>query len=160
MSDCCDPAREVTPASACPSCAARAAGVGIATVEALMTPAALGRLHPGRFHVCASPACDIVYFSDDGQIFRTGDVRVAVWQKQPPGARRLCYCFGENETDMRHEIDHAGRTLAVERVRRQIAEGRCACELRNPRGVCCLGDLMAAVSRISASRRADPADAC
>lgn len=122
-----------------------------------MTSAALARLHPGRFHVCASPACDIVYFSDDGQVFRTGDVRVAVWQKQPPGSRTLCYCFGENETDMRREINTTGRTLAVERVRRQIAEGRCACELHNPRGVCCLGDLIAAVARLADSPAPTPA---
>lgn len=157
MADCCDPEAEATHPPVCPACAVRSAAVGIATLEALVTPVAIARLRPGRFHVCASPACDIVYFSDDGQIFRTGDVRVAVWQKQPPGARTLCYCFGENETDMQREIDGAGRTLAVDRVRRHIAEGRCACDRRNPRGVCCLGDLIAAAARLTAARPPSPA---
>jgi hypothetical protein len=91
-----------------------------------------------------------VYFSGDGQIFATSDVRVTVWEKQPPGERTVCYCFGENEADMRREIERDGRTAAVERVRAHIAARRCACEVRNPRGACCLGDVMAAVKRLGA----------
>jgi endonuclease YncB( thermonuclease family) len=75
------------------------------------------------------------------------DVRVPVWQKQAPGARMLCYCFGENEADIARETLEHGASRAVERIREHIAAGRCACELRNPRGTCCLGDVSAAVSR-------------
>jgi hypothetical protein len=66
------------------------------------------------------------------------------------GARLVCYCFGENEADIRREIEEHGASRAVERVRAHIAAGRCACELRNPRGVCCLGDVIAAVKRMAA----------
>jgi hypothetical protein len=71
-----------------------------------------------------------------------------VWEKQPIGERTVCYCFGENAADMRREVERDGRTSAVERVRAHIAARRCACEVRNPRGVCCLGDVMAAVRRL------------
>jgi hypothetical protein len=121
----------------------------------LLTPAALAQLRLGSFHFCASPECSTVYFSSDGQVFQTNDVRVAVWQKEPNGARVLCYCFGENEVDMRREINIEGRTAAIERVRRHIADRRCACDVRNPRGVCCLGDLTVAVKRLNASRTRD-----
>jgi hypothetical protein len=97
-----------------------------------------------------------VYFSDAGQVFRTDAVRVSVWEKQPPGERTVCYCFGENEAGMRREIERDGRTLAVERVRAHIAAKRCACEVRNPRGACCLGDVMAAVKRLGAGPHASP----
>ena len=97
-----------------------------------------------------------VYFSGDGEIFRTGDVRVAVWQKEPPGRRMLCYCFGENEAAMQHEIQTTGRTLAVNRVRHHISERRCACDVRNPRGSCCLGDLMRATRQFE-SQEPEPA---
>ena len=137
----------------CPSCATRSTPVEVGTLKALLTPPALARLQLGAFHFCASLACDTVYFSEGGQIFRTGDVRVAVWQKQSPGARTFCYCFGENETDMQREIEAQGRTLAVERVRHHIADRRCACEVRNPRGACCLGDLTAAVKRLSGAQQ-------
>jgi hypothetical protein len=119
--------------------------VEIGTVKALLVPRALARLTRSGFHFCAGPGCRIVYFSDNNQTFDIDDVRVLVWQKQPPGARMLCYCFGENEADMTHEIAARGRTLAIERVRRHIADRRCACEIRNPRGACCLGDLTASI---------------
>jgi hypothetical protein len=126
--------------------------VDVSTLKALLTPQALAHLQLSSFHFCASPGCDTVYFSDAGQTFRTSDVRVAVWQKERPGARTLCYCFGENEADMQQELDEHGLTGAVARVRRHIADRRCACNVRNPRGVCCLGDLTAAVTRLSAAR--------
>jgi hypothetical protein len=127
--------------------------VDVATVKALLTSSALARLTASHFHFCAGPECGVVYFSDDGQIFLTSDVRVAVWEKQPPGERTVCYCFGENESDIRREIERDGRTSAVERVRAHIAARRCACDVRNPRGACCLGDLMAAVKRLGAGRQ-------
>jgi hypothetical protein len=148
MDDCCCPAPAQTTRPACPSCSALAAAVDTTTVKAMLTSSALARLAASHFHFCAGPSCGVVYFSDDRQIFRTTDVRVTVWEKQPIGERTVCYCFGENEADMRREVERDGRTSAVERVRAHIAARRCACEVRNPRGVCCLGDVMAAVRRL------------
>jgi hypothetical protein len=45
-------------------------------------------------------------------------------------------------------LEETGRTMAIERVREHIAATRCACDIRNPRGACCLGDLIAAVKRV------------
>jgi hypothetical protein len=42
---------------------------------------------------------------------------------------------------MLREVEDSGRSGAIERVRAHIADRRCACDVRNPRGVCCLGDL-------------------
>lgn len=49
---------------------------------------------------------------------------------------------------MARELVQTGRCGAVQRVRDHIAADRCACEVRNPRGTCCLGDLTKAVARI------------
>ena len=152
MSDCCCPEPVVHARASCPSCAARSAPVEVSTLKGLLTPQALARLLLSSFHFCANPVCDTVYFSDTGQLFGTRDLRVRVWQKEAPGARTICYCFGENEAEMQQEIDADGMTSAVARVRRHISDRRCACDIRNPRGVCCLGDLMAAVKRLSDSR--------
>jgi len=104
---------------------------------------------PYRF--CRDPACEVVYFNGTDQVFVADDLRVPVWQKEPAGARMLCYCFGENEADMRREIVEFGTSQAVERIRAHITAGRCACELRNPRGACCLGDVVSAVKRVEAA---------
>jgi hypothetical protein len=86
-----------------------------------------------------------------GQAFTTADVRVPVWQKLPFGSRLICYCFGESEASIRSEFESARASHAVARVREHIEAERCACEVRNPRGACCLGDLVAAVKRVQDS---------
>jgi hypothetical protein len=118
------------------------------TVKALLTEEALARFEPTDYRFCADPRCDVVYFGDNGSHFGTTDVRVPVWQKLPLGSRVVCYCFGESEASISAEIDRTGRSLAVERIREHITAGRCACDVRNPRGACCLGDVMAAVKRV------------
>lgn len=120
------------------------------TVKALLTSTALTRITGAPHRFCPDPLCEIAYFSP-GDTYTVQDLRVPVWQKEPAGARTICYCFGENETDIRREIEEHGASQAAERVRAHITAGRCACELRNPRGACCLGDIIAAVKRIAAA---------
>ena len=143
MSDCCDvgtaPASQAE--SVCPISGTRGLRVDVLTVKALLTTEALGRLSAGSHRFCPDAACEVVYFNESGQCFTRTDVRVPVWQKEPAGRRVICYCFGENDADIRREVECLGRSDAVERVRQHIQAGRCACEVRNPRGVCCLGDL-------------------
>jgi hypothetical protein len=127
------------------------AAVDLLTVKALLTENALRRLYPGEYRFCPDAGCAVVYFTADGRQFTTADVRVPVWQKLPFGERPVCYCFGESEASIRSEVESAGESKAVERVREHIAAGRCACEVRNPRGACCLGDVIAAVKRMEAS---------
>jgi CopZ-like zinc binding protein len=141
MDECCCPPSPDDPAHRrpCPVSGAQGSPVDLITVKALLTERALQRISvlPHRF--CPDPACAVVYFDANGQVFTVDDVRVAVWQKAPGADRTICYCFGENEADLRRD---AGQV--VERVRAHIAAGRCACEVRNPRGTCCLGELIAA----------------
>ena len=86
------------------------------TVKALLKEFALRRCVPGEHRFCANSVCDVVYFDAAGQTFTTADLRVPVWQKQPVGARTVCYCFGENETDIEAEIQRIGTSRAVEVV--------------------------------------------
>ena len=152
MSDCCCPPRPADPAEQqeCPRSGTRGVAVDLNTVKALLAPVALARITGAPHRFCPEPACEIVYFSP-GDTYTVHDLRVPVWQKEPAGARVICYCFGENEADIRQELEQRGASQAVERVRAHIAAGRCACELRNPRGACCLGDIIAAVKRIAAA---------
>lgn len=153
MSSCCCP--EPHPKSdaviRCPASGSAGKAVDRLTVKALLTEAALQRMPQGDLRFCPDAGCDVVYFDADGFRFSTTDVRVAVWQKLPFGARQVCYCFGESEASIRTEIELNGASAAVARIREHIAVGRCACEVRNPRGACCLGDVIAATDRVQAS---------
>jgi hypothetical protein len=154
MSDCCCPPRPEDPAEQqeCPRSGTRGLPVDLNTVKALLKSTALARITGAPHRFCPDSRCEIVYFSP-GDTYTEQDLRVPVWQKEPAGARIICYCFGENEADIRREIEGRGTSQAVERVRAHIAAGRCACELRNPRGVCCLGDVIAAVKRMASVER-------
>jgi hypothetical protein len=132
----------------CPQSGSIGSIVDRQTIKALLTEEALRRLRPGEYRFCADAACGVVYFDDEGMRFGAADVRVPVWQKLPFGTRPVCYCFGESEGSIRAELVSSGRSSAVERIRGHIAAGRCACEIRNPRGACCLGDVIAAVKRV------------
>jgi hypothetical protein len=138
----------------CPGSGSRGYSVDRQTVKALLTEHALARLEPADYRFCADPRCDVVYFNSTGSQFGTADLRVPVWQKQPSGSRVVCYCFGESEASIRAEVELTGRSLAAQRIRAHITAGRCACEIRNPRGACCLGDVMAAVKRVKSSLQA------
>jgi hypothetical protein len=150
MSNCCCPAPVDTEEtrSVCPASGTVGAPVELITVKALLTEPALSRLSAIDHRFCPDPVCDVVYFNALGDCYRRQDLRVPVWQKEPFGARLVCYCFGETEGTIREEIETAEASRAVERVREHIAAKRCACDVRNPRGACCLGDLMAAVTRV------------
>ncbi len=119
------------------------------TVKAMLTISALARYEHSACRFCPDARCAVVYFGEDGTVFTTSDVRERIWQKEPPGRRTVCYCFGENEAEIAAEIERQGHSDAAQRVRTHIAAGRCACEIRNPRGACCLGDVIAAVERLS-----------
>jgi hypothetical protein len=153
MSSCCSPEKpaDATSGNRCPLSGSPGKAVDRQTVKALLTEHGLVRLSPGEYRFCPDADCDVVYFGADDVRFTTGDVRVGVWQKQPFGRRQVCYCVGESEDSIRAEIEAEGRSSAVERIREHIAAGRCACEVRNPRGACCLGDVIAAVERVATS---------
>src|SRR5439155_7474024 len=131
-------------------CGERGAPVQLQTVKALLTEAALRRLQLTPYRFCGNRTCDVVYFGDAGERFGSHGLRLPVWQKEPVGARLLCYCFGETEAVIRAELVEYGQTAVVDRIREHIAAQRCACDIRNPSGACCLGDVMAAVTHIDA----------
>ncbi len=134
----------------CPRSGTKGPAVELLTVKALLGALALRSVRQGLYRFCADPTCAVVYFDEAGQVFETADLRVPVWQKEAPGARMMCYCFGENEAAMAREVAETGRCDAALRVRADIAAGRCACQVRNPRGTCCLGDVVRAAAHIEA----------
>jgi Zinc binding domain len=149
---CCLPEKPVpTDANRCPQSGWPGKAVDLQTIKALLTERALSQLTPGDYRFCGDPDCDVVYFDMNGSRFATDDLRVPVWQKLPFGSRRVCYCFGESEDSIRAEIEGDGQSSAAERIRAHIAAGRCACDVRNPRGACCLGDVIAAIKDVAST---------
>jgi hypothetical protein len=149
MADCCTaPALQIAEVERCPVSGTTGKPVELLTVKALLTEPALQRVNNVAHRFCPEPSCDVVYFDAEGASYVKREVRVPVWQKEQFGDRNVCYCFGVTEASIRAEIQSTGRSKATEKVKAHIAAGRCACEVRNPRGACCLGDVAAAVTRV------------
>ena len=125
----------------CPRCGSAGRSIQLVTVKSLLTARALERLTLKEHRFCATPDCEVVYFSEEA-LFGREDVRVSVFQKEPLGRRTVCYCFEVSEDD--------ADAAAESRIRTHVRAGRCACELRNPEGRCCLGNLWA-LTRITAT---------
>ena len=151
MEDCCSvEPREATPSTHCAACGHKGRRVDGITLKALLTPAALERREPGEYRFCATTACEVVYFGAE-QRFERGDLTVPVFQKEPPGARTVCHCFDVGEEDIRQDVAAEVKPTSFERISSHVQAGRCACEVRNPQGSCCLGNIKKVMAEAEAT---------
>ena len=88
---------------------------------------------------------------------RREDVLLPVFQKEPEGRRTVCYCFEVAEDEIREEAQATGISASAERIDVLVRSGRCACEVRNPQGTCCLGNVFS-VAKAASMPPADPRD--
>lgn len=88
------------------------------------------------WYFCDDPDCDVVYFSEDREMLRRGDLRAEVGQKSRRPGRPVCYCFGLSAGAIVEDRTGEARQFILEQTRC----GLCACEVRNPSGRCCLKD--------------------
>lgn len=136
---------------ACPTCGTVGRPVDTLTLKALLA-VPLTELKGDHYRFCGEPECPTVYYrlGDDGpRAFREPQLRERVHQKHPvDGDVPVCYCFRHTPDTIREEVLVTGQSTAVRRVTAGIQAGKCACEIRNPQGSCCLGNVRAAVRRI------------
>lgn len=140
MDTCCSPGEAAAEPSHCAVCGTKGRRVELVTLKALLRPAALERLTTEDYYFCSSASCTVVYFGPR-ETFRTNDVLVPVFQKCMEGSRTVCYCLEIGEDEVRSEVEPGGGSASAERIKKLVENERCACELRNPQGSCCLGNV-------------------
>ena len=137
------------PADLCQRCGARGHSVPRETLEALLTRDAHKRLKAGAYFFDSSPECEIVYFSNEqDSYFTKRDLRVRVGIKESEAPIPICYCFGHTVDSARVEIQATGQSTVVAQITKEIQDGNCACEVKNPSGRCCLGEVNKAVKEL------------
>ena len=135
----------------CRTCSRTGRPVSRKTVLLMVKPDFLEQAMVGRYSFCVSPDCPIVYFQNDGNHqFTVADVRIRVGLKVKDDPIPLCYCFGFDESHMRDEMAQSGGTTIPGKISHLIAEGLCACDTRNPSGLCCFGEVNRAVELLNA----------
>ncbi len=142
---------------ACPKCGKSSASVDSITLKALLTPDGLRRGVPSEPRYCATETCPVVYFdAQSGVTFAEADLIVSVYAKHANDpALLVCYCFGVAHGAIAG-VDAERATMTRQMVAHEVQAGHCACEVKNPKGRCCLGDLVRiehASARNAAERR-------
>lgn len=147
------PARAGDSGERCHRCGRRGKAIDKQTIKALLD-VSLEVLRLVNYRFCATPDCPNVYFAEDGShAIHEDQLRVRVYQKHPGDDDVLvCYCFFHSPRSVRTEIAAHGATNVVERVTALTQAQACACDVRNPKGSCCLNDLRQLVQRITAGR--------
>lgn len=127
---------------ACEKCLGQGRPVSRKTVMLMLKPDLLDQAKTGTYSFCSARDCPVVYFDEHGtRCFTVDDLRTRVGLKAKEDPIHLCYCFGFDESHMREEISQKGETTIPETISRLIREGLCACDARNPSGMCCLGEV-------------------
>lgn len=135
----------------CPACGATGIAVEPITLKALLAPSGLRRGVPSSPRYCTYAQCEVVYFdSAAAAVFREADLIVPVHAKHPDNdGIPVCYCFGYTEKLIRDQIEQTGTSAATESITAEVKAGRCACEVKNPKGSCCLGDVARVERRVT-----------
>lgn len=133
----------------CSDCGSNGKKVSTQTIKACLSISLEAVDDEETYFFCRSKDCLVVYFGDKGSVFKEDDLREPVHQKHPnEDGVFVCYCYQHTPASIRAELLEHGKTDVVERVTSGTKAGSCACEIRNPQGSCCLGNVRALVKRI------------
>ena len=137
-------------AEACPTNGVVGKKVDMQIVKAMLS-VPLNILTAESYRFCADPDCSTVYYSEDGQqVFTEADLRERVYQKHAEDEEiSICYCFQHTVGSIRSEIVESGKSTVVAEITAGIKAGQCACDIRNPQGDCCLGNVRAFIKNHS-----------
>lgn len=143
MSQCCSLPKVVAPNSAvCRVCGQKGKAVQRITPEHLLLENQAAKLRAAPYFFCPTSTCEVVYFSNETrQYFTKKDVRVRVGIKENQDPIPVCYCFDFSREKIFDEIQATGQSAAAAYISEKVRAGECACEIKNPSGRCCLGEV-------------------
>ncbi|MCL5066827.1 MAG: hypothetical protein M1368_00545 [Thaumarchaeota archaeon] len=150
MAECCKPSDSAKNMESCPECGKPGRIVKALTVSVMVKDPAV-YLHPEAlpqdfFFLCGTKSCPIVYFNREHDIsYSKSQLRIRVWQKENDPDVAACYCFNNSVSSIRREILEKGKSDVLSRISKKVKEGNCRCEVTNPQGSCCLGNVAKAV---------------
>jgi hypothetical protein len=123
----------------CPVCQQIGKSVQIITIKALLRPQALETIEPeSNYAFCPNSFCEVVYFNGV-QSYGRDCLKVSVYQKDDALDVPVCYCFEWTRKRLIQAI--RSRQNPVEFIREHVQANRCGCEVNNPQGSCCLGNV-------------------
>ncbi len=144
MSDCCSVSAKSgvrRAVVACPVTRTPSKRVNMLTVKSLVRKLPMGMPNT-QYYFCDASDCDVVYFALELEAprFSREDLVIRVGAKETVDPVPVCY-FGFTREDIENEIAETGRSTVADRISAEVKAGSCACQVKNPSGKCCLGDV-------------------
>jgi len=134
---CCSVTPQSNRTSLCPRSDSAGKPVDWTTVAALTR----GRVPPKQeFRLCRDPDCEVVYYGSSQAVLTGAELNVVPGFKNG-SAGLVCYCFLHRMSDIERQLGETGTTDILESIEYEVQAGNCACEVRNPSGKCCLGEV-------------------
>lgn len=145
MSDCCSTentdSKKPSQSQSCPNCQEKGKPVDILTLKSLLVPDAMKRINPDHsYQFCRMAVCPVVYYNESISYLKE-DLTVEVFQKGSADTTPICYCFGYNRKQLNDDAIKNGKSTIQEEIKQYVKDKKCACEIRNPQGSCCLGNI-------------------
>ena len=133
---------------ACPQCDTVGKSIEGQTVKVMLS-VTLREVQDTNYLFCRTQSCPVVYFSaGGGQTFTIDQVRERVYQKELERENVfVCYCFRHTVGELR-VASPEDRIAIVDDINTGINAGQCACDLRNPQGSCCLGNVRSLIKQL------------
>lgn len=148
MESCCQmPVNESSIMTNCPVCHLKGKRVPLITLKSLLKPTSLETInHEECYAFCSNPSCEVVYFSHS-KTFSKDMLKVRVYQKDEGLDVPVCYCFNWTRERIIEAMQDNERP--TDHIREQVQAGRCGCEVNNPQGSCCLGNVAAFMKTVN-----------
>jgi len=146
VGDSCEEPQEGAANPGCPTCGYEGPNVDRQTVAAVTRGYVAEKQ---GYWLCQALECRTVYYGDQGARCRVDDMHVVPGFKISGPDGLVCYCFMHSRGEIEAELREGGETTVPQRITAEIKAGNCACEVRNPAGRCCLGEVNRAVATIS-----------
>ncbi|MGE5559680.1 MAG: (2Fe-2S)-binding protein [Chloroflexota bacterium] len=129
----------------CPECGSVGQPVPRETVESL---AVVPIPESATFSACLNPDCDLVYFSQICTV-RSSETSVPIAWKKGATPKYICYCGRVTEEDIVRAVRERGARSIADVARLTGAMKGCDCLTKNPKGMCCHGDIADLLARES-----------
>lgn len=125
----------------CPLCKNKAQEVSKVTIKSLVNNKYQKELSSVEgFYYCKTNVCKVVYFKEN-EVIKQDKLIKEVGLKNWANPSTICYCFNWTKERIHAEIIKKGTTNAIEDISKKMNTEKCACEINNPSGKCCLKDV-------------------
>ncbi len=132
----------------CLSCGRAGTAVTLDTMRHHLRRDLLTTLEPGDYRFCETRDCPIVYYaSSPAATYLKAAVATRVGAKESRDPVPVCYCFSFSENEVVEDARRHGRSTIRGYIKAQVRAGSCECEVKNPSGRCCLGNVGRAIRK-------------